>query len=359
MRAAYLLLVLFLFLAVAPAAEKTLAKPSPADAAVAAIGSTTEPCEALANVARLQGIPLAGMHPFSNGTNVNPGDSITALVTLVEKSRKTQWLLYLKAGATNALTAPTVAMNKTSKRTMYSSTGRTLRFESALAPATVRTLGPYAASEQKRKLKPADKTAQLALDQEYLGLGLDKAAIAVLRLQHTKPKGIISFAGRPFSEKDIAQSRKLTNLVHMTAEDERALAGSAPALESYFNIVQRTEGLSDILFELVDLPSMWSIARNGGVTVNFRFLNKVKEWEAVAGKISVYEIPIALELNGQPSLIVTIVATNPRPPLLACAGILGLVATRPGAKDTFLAVQVISAKHSNAATNTVAALAGE
>jgi hypothetical protein len=47
------------------------------------------------------------------------------------------------------------------------------------------------------------------------------------------------------------------------------------------------------------------------------------------------------------------VATRPQPPLLASAGILGLVATRPNAKATYLAVQVISAKRGSMATNAV------
>jgi hypothetical protein len=324
---------------------------------VAAIGSPTEPCEALASVARSHGIPLTEMNRFRDGTNVNAGDSITALVTLVEKSRQTQWLLYLKAdGNTNGGPAkpvpPAGATNKPSKMVMYSSTGRKMEFESTRVPVTLRTLGPYEISDRKRKLKPADKTAQLKLNEGYLALGLDKAAAAVMRLQNRKPKGIISFAPRPFSDKEIAETRKQTNSVRLLAEEERALAGSAPALESYFNIVQRTEGLSDILFKLIDLPSMWSIARNKGVTVNFRFLNHVKQREIVAGKISVYEMPITLELNGQPAMNFTMVLTSPRPPLLPCAGILGLVATRPGVKDTYLAVQVLSATHSNASAPT-------
>lgn len=322
---------------------------SPAEAAVSAIGSTTEPCAALANVARVHNIPIEGLDPFGEGTTVNPEDSITALITLVEKSRRTQWLLYVHADH-----QPVVSTNKPSKRVMYSSTGRKVEFESARVPVTLRTLGPFEASERKRKLRAADKTAQVTLRDGYLGLGLDNAAKAVLRVRETKIKGGFAFAPHPFSEAEIAKARKLTNIVHLTAAEERALAGAGPALESFFSIVQNTEGLSDILFKLVDLPSMWSIARNKGVTVNFRFKNEIKQRDVGGGKFAIYEIPIALELNGQTALIFTMVATCPQPPLLASAGILGLVATRPGAKDTYLAVQVISAKRGTMATNSVA-----
>ena len=322
---------------------------TPADAAVAAIGSPTEPCAALAGVARSHGIPLEGVDQFSEGVVVNPGDSVTALITLVEKSRRTEWLLYLNAN----LQAPST--NKPSKMVIHSTTGRKFEFESTRVPVLVRTLGPYDASNQKRKLKAADKTARVSLQQGYLALGLDNAAKAAMRLRESKTRGGLAYGPRPFGEKALARGRELTNIIHLTVEEERALGGAGPALESYFTIVQQTEGLSDILFKLIDLPSMWSIARNKGVTANFQFGHKkIRERQVEAGGPAVYEIPLALELNGQDALHITLVATRPQPPLLACAGIMGLVATRPGAKDTWLAVQLLSAKRSPVATNTVA-----
>lgn len=323
--------------------------PSPAEAALAAIGSTTEPCAALAAVARSHGIPLDGVDQFTEGAAVNPGDSVTALVTLVEKSCRTEWLLYVSADRQGPS-----ATNKPSKMVMHSTTGRKFEFESTRVPVSVRTLGPYDASNQKRKLKPTDKTARVSLQQGYLALGLDNAAKAAMRLRKSKTKGGLAYGPRPFGEKALARGRELTNNIHLTVEEERALGGAGPALESYFTIVQQTEGLSDILFKLVDLPSMWSIARNRGVAANFQFGNQeIRERQVAAGNPAVYEIPVALELNGQVALHITLVATRPQPPLLACAGIMGLVAMRPGANDTCLAVQLLSAKHAPTATNTV------
>ena len=323
--------------------------PTPIQAAVAAIGSAAEPCATLAGVARSHGIPLEGMDPSSEGTVLNPGDSVTALVTLVEKSRRTEWLLYLRVDGQSS-----AATNKPSKMVMHSTSGRKLEFESTRVAASVRTLGPYDASDQKRKSKPKDKTARLSLQQGYLALGLDHAAKAAMRLRNSKTKGGLAYGPRPFGEKALARGRELTNIVHLTLEEERALGGAGPALESYFTIVQQTEGLSDILFKLVDLPSMWSIARNKGVTVNFQFGNKeIRERKVASGNPAAYEIPLALELNGQAALHITIVATRPQPPLLACAGIMGLVAARPGAQDTYLTVQLLSAKCASVTTNSV------
>jgi hypothetical protein len=330
--------------------------PTPVEAAVAAIGSPTQPCAALAGFARSHGIPLDGVDQATEGVVLNPGDSVTALVTLIEKSRRTEWLLYVRADGQGPSTT-----NKPSKIVMHSTTGRKFEFESTRVAASIRTLGPYDVSDQKRKLKPTDKTARVSLQQGYLALGLDNAAKAAMRLRKSsKTKSGLAYGPRPFGDKALARGRELTNIVQLTLEEERALGGAGPALESYFTIVQQTEGLSDILFKLVDLPSMWSIARNRGVTANFQFGNKeIRERQVEAGSPAIYEIPLALELNGRAALHITLVATRPQPPLLACAGIMGLVAARPGAKDTWLAVQLLSAKRASTATNSVASTSTE
>ena len=45
----------------------------------------------------------------------------------------------------------------------------------------------------------------------------------------------------------------------LSAEDERALFGFAPAMGGYFEIVEHTDTLENILFQLVEKPSVWSV----------------------------------------------------------------------------------------------------
>src|SRR5262245_6164804 len=57
-----------------------------------------EPCPALANAARTNQIPLGQIETPTDGDAINPGDSLTALVTFYEKNdRHMQWLLHLEA----------------------------------------------------------------------------------------------------------------------------------------------------------------------------------------------------------------------------------------------------------------------
>jgi hypothetical protein len=305
----------------------------------------TAPSPELLAAARSNNIPVQGLDSFSDGAKLNPGDSITALVILDQKGKRiTQWLLYLKATAPDSL-----ASTNNRRIVMHSATGSKHEFVSTPAPVSLQTLGPFDASQRKRVLKRQDKTASFKLDQGFLALGLDHAAIALMRLRQTGVKGSFGFSDRPFSEAAIAKTLKSTKPIQLTMDEERALAGSVPALMSYFNIVQRTEGLSDILFELIDLPSMWSMMRKGGVDTGFRFVNQnlghgdSSAWNLPA-TAPVYNLPLVLELNKHPSLNLTFVVTAPRPPLLPCAGVVALVAEKPGDKNTFLTLRIISAR---------------
>lgn len=311
------------------------------------------PCAELVAAARANDIPLDQIDPLADTDSFNPDDSITALVTLNRKDKRcTQWLLYLEGSARNK----PARSNAPSRRIMYSSTGGKLEFHSQPVPVKLRTLGPFDASQSKRAVKTHNKMAQFDLDEGFLALGLDNAAVAVLRLKQTNTKGAFGFSSSPFPEAVIAKNRKATRPVQLTPDEERALAGVGPALDSYFNVVQRTEALSDILYELIDLPSMWSLLRKG-VNAQFRFLNENlgpadhTAWDLPA-HLPAYNLPVTLEINKHRALNITFVATSPRPPLRPCAGVIALLAEKPGDKHTYLTLRIISARRAALAEQT-------
>jgi hypothetical protein len=307
---------------------------------------------ALVSVARANQIPLDEIETPTDGDAINPGDSLTALVTFCEKNgNRTQWLLYLEAVTPNAKEQST---KPPQPMVMHSSTGNKLEFKPSPAIVTLRTLGPFGEPDTKRKPpKALDKSARFAVNQGFLALGLDHAAAVVLRLNQVDPdherKGSFAFNSKPFSEAEITKNRKMAETLQLTPEDERALAGSAPALMSYFAIVQETAGLDDILFKMVDLPSLWSMIRHGGVNANIRF--DIKHIAMAPDALltlptnpKLYQFPVALDLNDQPALNITFFAAPPQPPLLTCGGIVGMLVERPDGKGTYLTLRVISAR---------------
>lgn len=170
-----------------------------------------------------------------------------------------------------------------------------------------------------------------------------------MKFKDNKEHGNFVFGSKPFGESEIAKGRKLAEVTHITSEDERALCGSLPALFSYFDFVQHTPGLQDICVKVVDMPSVWSMIRHVGVTPNLTFQTEQFRaadsfaWEP-AGNAAVYYFPMMLELNKQPALKVTFVVTSPKSPLLGCGGIVGMLAERPGEKETYLTLRIISAR---------------
>jgi hypothetical protein len=308
------------------------------------------PCAAVIAAARANDIPLDKIDPPGEAGVLSPGDSVTVLVTLRQKGdRRTQWLLYLETltpgGKEPSPKAP-------SSMVLYSCSGQKFEYASAPVPVRLQTLGPFTASGPK-KSKPQSYDMRFALDKGFLGIGLEQAATAVSRLKEAKAKGSLWFRNTPLSDAEIERNRKSLGNIRLSAEEERALGGSCPALMSYLNIVQHTEHLKAILFQLVDLPSVWSMVRHGGVNANLSILQDDlaradgTSW-GLPDSRSLYDMPVVIELNKQPALKVTLTVTTPLPPLLACGGIVGFVAERPGDKEMYLTVRVISARHSTA-----------
>jgi hypothetical protein len=303
----------------------------------------------LLNAAKTKGIPTDRVDGLSDGGAINPGDSVTALVTLREKGGlRTQWLIYLQAEEPNAKER---SAKPPRPQILFSSMGNRFEFISTPAYATVRTLGPFVDSASSHKpAEPRDQTSRIRLDKDYLGLGLDRAAAAAFRLKRIKTKELLSFKSAPYSDAEVARCRKLLPELQLTADEERSLCGAVPALFTYFGIVQQTQGLNDILLKLVEMPSVWSIMRHGGVgDVSLRFERAkivkadLAQWGMSSNTVG-YHFPMVMSLDGHPALELTFAVAPPRPPLLTCAGIVGLLAERPNDKDTYLTLRVISAR---------------
>lgn len=306
------------------------------------------PCAALAAAARAKQIPLEGIEPPGEAGRVDAGDSVTALVTLCEKhARRTQWLLYLEAVAPG----PKDQSLKPAKPTvLYSGCGHKLEFASCPTPVTLHTIGPFLAAPAGRKPpKSQDASDRFNLDKGYLGLGLDRAAAALYRFKDTNTDALFWFSEKAPTPAEVSKNRALTDSMPISAEEERAFGGLAPALISYFGIVEHTKGLEGILLEVVDKPSLWSLMWHLGVTARLTLQQKeirpadVASW-GLPDHPRAYLLPMRLFLNDHRALDITFVVEAPRPPLLACGGIIGFLAEKPGDKETYLTLRVISAR---------------
>jgi hypothetical protein len=303
------------------------------------------PMPALAQVAKANHIPLEQIDPTVETNRVSPGDSFTAVVALFSRRPETQWLLFLQG------VEPTPKeLKENPPRTMviYNTLSHKLEFPSAPAFVALRTIGPFVAGETRKK--PRDETTRFVLDQGYLGLGLEQAAAAILRMHRSGVKGPCMSGTDPFGDDVIGKCRKADETWHINPAEERALAGSLPALLSYFKTAQEAPELLDILAKALDRPSLWSLLWNRGISsTSFEWdppriaPADASEWQ-VSGRPAAYYCPMTLFLNHHPSLDLTLVVTSPQPPLLSCGGVLGLLAEKPGDKQIYLTLRIVSAR---------------
>ncbi|HVU33576.1 MAG TPA: hypothetical protein VHE61_09090 [Opitutaceae bacterium] len=266
--------------------------------------------------AQAHGIACTGLDtPASAGPAV-PGDTVAVLITLERRSARTQWLSEFRVAPT---TAPELAAAKVMTLNLISRTTKR-HYEYSLAPTLaldIRTVGPVRSGQ---KNPPEEKRARTLIGPDMLGIGLDTAAQAFLTAQ--------------------SNPSKTTD-----PELERAALGFAPALMAFFQAVQNTPGLKDILWTVVDKPSVWSFVRTRGMLeagLNAKQAAIVTPPDDHFCGQLVHRIDIDLVLNRKPALDCAFFVTTPRPPLLTTAGVVRIVAHPPTAPDTTLDVRLVA-----------------
>lgn len=122
---------------------------------------------------------------------------------------------------------------------------------------------------------------------------------------------------------------------------------------AFAETIEMTPGLRDILWEIAEKPSAWSIVRRGG---RIDTMIDVREtpvrvdsgpWPSVTAT-GVFRMPLRLLLNGQPTLRCALMVTAPRPPLLTCAGIIGIEAGPPEGSTKHLSVRLVASRRNDA-----------
>lgn len=306
-------------------------------------------CLPAVQFARTNDIRLDGIEPLTDSEQLRPGDSITAVLTLFEKGgHESQWLLELKAAE------PTPQEKASATRpalVCYAGVGEKIEFSQSVVPVQLRIVGPF--SERTRRARAAkieDQRARITVNQGFLRLGLEPAAAATYGIVQNHRHGSFVVRSRPFTTNEIAQARRSMAGLQLNKEEQRAIAGANLALDSYARIIEQTPGLNDILSRVVKPPSLWSVMWHLGVKVNLKIETKyvapaqTELWH-LGSAMPCYRYPLTVEVNDRPALLATLLVAPSRPPLLASAGIVGLLAENPAEKETYLLLRVISAHH--------------
>ncbi|HEV2318748.1 MAG TPA: hypothetical protein VGV18_03300, partial [Verrucomicrobiae bacterium] len=301
-------------------------------------------------VAKTNDIPLTGIGPIT-ATNVLPGESLTALITLHQKrNRLTQWLVFFEVISNRP---PSEAAKPV---TFYNSMGDKFEFPKAPVAFRIRTIGPYVNSASIWGAPvPKDNYGRASVNGTFLALGLDQCMAALCRMDPLIVRigasniNLLVSANLPPAA-TIKKNQKFAALLRITPQEKSALATAGPTLMSYFNAVGETPSLDEIMWKVISLPSVWSIVKHRGITASLNFdVHNIRPvplpsgWN-LPGHGEVYAFPLSVTLNERPALYVTLIITSPIPSLVACGGIVGFVAQNPDDDQNYLTLRVVSAQ---------------
>jgi hypothetical protein len=117
-------------------------------------------------------------------------------------------------------------------------------------------------------------------------------------------------------------------------EDIKPLVGAIIGMMALLNVVQEDKVLSEYFWQVVEKPGVFSVIANFGVKVSIRmpFENSlpVKELPAhlpVTGPA--FAVPLQVDVNGNPALLVRILAADPARPYALCGGMVAATARHP------------------------------
>jgi hypothetical protein len=342
------------FLMVVPSVRSLAAA---ADAPGAEQSIYVAPLPEVVEFATAHGIPIEGIELADRAEEARPGDSVVLLVTFFDGEKYRQWLVAL---TTEELTEADIEKKPPNDIVLYTITGHVLRYPGSWTAVGIRIVGPFAEHADDGDVpSPADRHAQALVRTSFLNLGFDRACLFILRtrpkLRHpgqqnaggVDPGRVLSWSAKPFADDQVAEGKRLAAEIGMTPEDDRLIGGVAPALAAFLRVVEKVPGLPEMLVHVVEIPSMWSVIREGhleaGITLQSSKVGVIESnrWGL---PFPVYRLPFELRINEKPSLDCTLAVAEPRRPLLTCAGILGIAASNPIDSEKKVTVRVLATR---------------
>lgn len=311
------------------------------------------PFSSIVEFARKHDVALNRIEISNNNTLPEKGNSVSFLLTLYKSSSAQQWLAII---AQDILTPEETQLEPLPEETIYSSTGRVFKFKNTRAALNFNLIGPFTATgfkSDKKYIKQLSNPYRVLISQEKLDCDLDlysETALAFTKrceAAGVNPKDLF-YRGRtkPIPESDLEKGKSYTKIVNSTYEEEQIGFNVYFALKSFYDAAMDIDEFKDILYEVIDKPSVWSIISKAGLRTYINYNpSDVHPFNAdnLGMKFPAYDQPLTLLFNGKLALNAAIIMTKSHAPLKACAGIIGLYAEHPVEKEKRLLIQLISA----------------
>jgi hypothetical protein len=317
--------------------------------------------------ARLDATPLPGSVPYSSVARyaashkialqdistrssepARTDDEVIYLLTLQIGTSAEQWLVRLGAAALDPRKGDRMALPTD---TIFTSTGLELRYAHTPAAVAIEFIGPFEEGTPPDATIPTHR-GRTVVSAESLQLGLARYCESGLAIAaRLKTAGIANpsyngFGNRP-DAKTIEAGRQAAAAFQLAPEEERLAFSVFFALRAFYTAASEIPACREVLAQVVQKPSVWSIARNFGINTNFEYgWHQVSRMPDDAWPVSspVYALPVKLALSGTPALKLSLAVTDTRPPLRHCAGIVGIVAEHPTDPTRRVLIHLLSAR---------------
>lgn len=317
-------------------------------------GLTRDPLTAIAPLPSLMAfatarqIPVEGITVASDGAASRPGDQVVLLLTLETAGVSQQWLVRLE---TDALTAKERALKPLPTDVIHTSTGLELNYPNTRTALRVEFSGPFQAGAAGPA--PSSRQARALVSQEYLDLGIARYCETALQIMpRALAAGLTTMpryngGSSRFSAEAVAEGKRAVAPLGLVPEEERLAFSVYFALRTFFSAAMEIPACQEVLEQVIQKPSVWSVLGRFGVSSNFEYgwhEVQIAPGVTVAGEQPVFLLPLRVALNATPAVKATLAVTAPRPPLQTAAGIIALCAEHPTAPDRRLFIRALSAR---------------
>ena len=273
---------------------------------------------------------------------LSAGSQAVAVVELRGKGTPKQWMMMLRVAEDSDDDADVDTKPEPDRvARVFSSTGRMFAFPTSKVPLALAVFGPV--ELDKRGLKKAEdgklkhQEARRNVSEGFLRLGFaDFAAAWVDLRERGGPVGPgLGTNLRPYPEDLAAKVAEIAAKAGWTEENDRAFAGTMPALFEFVTVILKTPAMAEIMWEVVDVPWMSMVGRKGKMpSINFQYEpNQVRRLGIRSGESTeyrdLYVVPFKFMLNGKLALNVELVVRKPEGAARLAAGVVALEARDP------------------------------
>ncbi len=152
---------------------------------------------------------------------------------------------------------------------------------------------------------------------------------------------------RPVKESNIPLAKAEVARLALQPGDERCFAGTSVVTQALLKLGTDTPGLRDIVNSIVDKPSLFQMAKMlaGAVThTNMGFSSEILKIPGIPGRPEVlYQVPLVISYEKKPMVELSLLVTEPRPPLDLGAGVMGCSAVHPTDRKQVVKLLVVGA----------------